>query len=594
MNPIDRVFEKVFLNRFQRILLLVSVTVWFLFIALSVQRNYQDSWILEGILWPFIGFIIVFGFVLWTEHDNKWVAILCSWTVVVILLIPSLKYKQLYGQSIDSVVHYRMVYDLMTTGNPTNNIYRAIAGVHSWLASMGLTSGLSAVDIVKLGMPLAGGILPLLYYWICQRIRLPRDITKYVLSLSCLATYPCQLLTGTGFSLVPLIMLFGILLVREYYCTSKSELFIYTILALIVLIQLTIWHPTTPLILLIILVSLSLTPVLVWLVTDRTKKVSINLRYLRMSLLAVILIIGYHTIEADLVFKVIFSRLYQLVIAENFSAAIIPASLFKLTFIEALKVYLVMYGREALLFILALFGLILIIHYRKFFNQLLSSYAYWSLIIFTFIAAIPLSFVGIDFRRLIWIPLAISPFFAGIVLWWWHQKWIRKGKYYQWLSKVVGLMLALVAVGIFMVEFYGYQPLVPKSNTLTPETPNEYVVWVHLVNTAYQQRMITFAETFSGPEMAFDIDVFGNRQYIRYYGGIGNRGLYLPLAPNMGWVDNRNTDAKTLFLLHWPGVAGGFGEQVKYRSVKNLAELRDTFGWGMIYDNGESFILNKP
>ena len=332
----------------------------------------------------------------------------------------------------------------------------------------------------------------------------------------------------------------SILLVREYFSTTISENITYTLLALITLVQLTIWHSTTPLLLLMILVGVSFTPVLVWLVTDRNKKVSINIRFLNMSLLAAVLILGYHTVEIDPVFQVVFTRLYQLFVAENNPTAIIPASLFKLTLIEALKVYLVMYGREALLFILAALGLFVIWRHRNRLDRLLYSYAYWSLIIIVFLIAIPLSLLGLDFIRLMWIPLAISPFFAGFFLWWWKQNWASKRNIYQWLIGPVGFLLTLAVMVIFVIEFYIYQPLIPNSKSLTPDTPDEYVVWLHQVNTAYQQRMITFAEIFSSPEMRFDIDILGNRQYIRYYGGIRNRGLYLPLAPIYRWEDQKH------------------------------------------------------
>ena len=150
--------EKLRLNRFQRLLLLGSVTLWFLSIVLSMQRNYQDSWILEGIFWPFVGFIVTFLVVLWMEDDNRWVAIVCAWAVIVILLVPSLKYKQVYGETIDAVTHYRIINDLITIGRVSPNIYQAIAGMHSWLASMGITSGLSTSDTIKFGFPLSGGI----------------------------------------------------------------------------------------------------------------------------------------------------------------------------------------------------------------------------------------------------------------------------------------------------------------------------------------------------------------------------------------------------------------------------------------------------
>ena len=594
MKFLKQKLGKFSLNRVQRLLLFGAATLWFLSTVLSIQCNYQDSWILEGIFWPFVVFVTIFLVIFWMEDDNRIVAILCSMAVVTILLIPSLKYKQLYGQAVDSVAHYQIINSLIMTGKVPSSIYQTIAGMHSWVASMGLSSGLSASDAMKLGLPLAGGILPLLFYWICRRIQMPSDLTKYMIGLSCLTTYPQHLVTGTGFTLVPFILFLGILLIREYYCTLLYDKFIYTLLALIVLVQLTIWHSTTPLILLIVLVSISLTPILVWLATGRRTKVRINFHFIQIDLLATILILGYHAITTDRVFSIVFNRFYQLVIAENHPADIVPGSLFKLTLLEAMRVYVVMYGREAILFFLATFGFFVIWRHHKRYDRLLPFYTYWLLIVVTFTVAIPLSLAGVDFRRLLWIPLSISPFFAGFTIWWWKQQFARKSSVFRWFGNMVGLVLILTAVGNSVVEFFPYQPLIPKSKSLTPDTPDEYSVWLHQVNTAYQQRMITFAETYSKPETDFDFDILGLRQYMRYYPNNQSRSVYLPLAPYMGLEDYSKSSKEKLFLLHWPEKAGGYGEQVKLRSVKYLTNLINTTGWGLIYDNGESFIIQIP
>jgi len=580
-------------NRLQRLLLFGSATVWFLSAVISAQRNYQDSWILESIFWPFVGFTIVFLLVLWLENDNRIVAILCALAVIVMLLIPSLKYKQLYGQAIDAVVHYQVTKNLIITGRVASqeHVYQAIAGMHSWLASLGLTSGLAAAEAIKIGFPLLGGILPLLVYWISRRTLMPSELTKYIICLSCLTTYPYHLPTGTGFTIIPVVLLLGVLVLREYYSTSETVKITYTIIALIALSQITIWHSTTPILLPILMVSISFTPVWVWLATGRNKKVGLSTRFLQMGVLATIVILGYHAITTDPVFVIVISNIYQAIYSESDPVILLPSSLFQITPLEVIKVFLMMYGREALLFFLSALGLFVIWRKRALFGHFLYFYAYLSMIFITFLIAFPVTFFGIDYRRLMWIPLAFTPFFAGFGLWWWNQRVSRMSTSAQLRFRGVGFLLLVIAIGVFVMEFYNYQPLIPKSISLTPDTPNEYVVWLHQVNSAYQQRMITFAETFSTPEMRFDTDILSNRQYIRYYDEIRNRGLYLPLAPDMGWLDQGDTPREKLFLLHWPGKAGGFFEQVVYRSVDYLTKLRNTAGWGLIYDNGESYIL---
>lgn len=582
------------LNRLQRLLLYGSATLWFLILARSLQTNVQDDWILDGLFWPFMLYLALFVALVWGESDNRMVAALCGLTLVAGLLAPSLKYTQVYGQAIDAVVHYQMVNDLVVTGQPSTNIYRAIAGMHSWLASLAVTGGMTASQVVKLGFPLAGCLYPLLIYWMCARMHLPADLTKYTLVASCMAAYPAHSLTGTGFTLQPLLFLMTLLLAREFYSNSDTERFTFTVLALLTLVQITVWHSTTPMILLLLLVSVAFTPAFVWWLSGRKTRLSLNWRFVQMSLVAGILILGYHALETDRVFTTIFSRLYQLIMAENQPADIVPSSLFKLTLLDALKVYLVMYGLDALMFMLAgAGGLVLWFNRRRFF-ALLPAYTFWALIVMTFFAAVPLSLVGLDFRRLILIPLAISPFFIACLMWWWRQGWTPRLLVLRCLRGGLAVGTAIAAVLLFVIEFYVYQPMIPRSQTLNPDTPDEYSVWIHQVNTIYQWRMLTFAEDHAPQALRFNIDLLGNRQYIRYFGSARTRGLYMPLAPTSGWADTSSVHREKLFLLHWPGPAGGFGEQVPFRSKKNIAALRRVMGWGLVYDNGESFILDQP
>jgi hypothetical protein len=101
--------------------------------------------------------------------------------------------------------------------------------------------------------------------------------------------------------------------------------------------------------------------------------------------------------------------------------------------------------------------------------------------------------------------------------------------------------------------------------------------------------MLTFAEARTDPKSGFAVDDRGYQQFMRYFGKdrASYRRLPVPLARQEP-VDNSEV---AFFLLHWPGPAGGLGEQVEYRSVQKLKGLRKTPGWGLVYDNGESYIL---
>jgi len=140
-----------------------------------------------------------------------------------------------------------------------------------------------------------------------------------------------------------------------------------------------------------------------------------------------------------------------------------------------------------------------------------------------------------------------------------------------------------------LVDFFSFQPLVPKVQDPDSAVSEDYLVWLHAVNTAYQERMMTFAENYTSPDTRFAMDITGQKQFMRYFGSRTSirRGLYLPLY-RQSKIAPQDVG---LFLLHWPGPAGGLGEKVDYRSTAHLQQLRETPKWGLVYDNGESFIL---
>jgi hypothetical protein len=197
---------------------------------------------------------------------------------------------------------------------------------------------------------------------------------------------------------------------------------------------------------------------------------------------------------------------------------------------------------------------------------------------------------GIGYSRFLILPVLVSPFMGGLLLWWLRKQALPDlfGSR-RYLTSGLWTILLMALIGVATVQFYTYQPLVPKAEAIASDVEDEYVVWFHGVNTAYQQRMLTFAQTHTDPDTNFAIDYTGGRQLFRYFGieATQRRGPYLPLYWQQP-VDSRRVD---LFLLHWPGPAGGLSESVENRSRARIQQLRETPEWGLIYDNGESFIL---
>ena len=582
-----RTFE---FNRIHRLLLYGAAAMWFVAYVLAHQRNYQDSWTLEGVVPGVIGLIVVYVLAIAREKDNRVVALLSAVTTGLLAMIPALKYVQPYGVSIDSTVHYLATQTITLTGHGLDpeQVYASIPAMHSWLASIALTGGVSPAVAIKYGLPMMSALYPLVIYWFSRGARVPANITKFTLALACMTAFPDYVPSGSGFSLLPFLLLLGSLLMREYYNPSGAGKVISTGIALLLLGQLTIWHSTTPLMLPLALLATAFTPLGVKLVNRKAGSWRPNGTFLRFALLAGIVYVAYHVLAGDRIYQVVSSTLYRLVVREDSAANVVPQRLFQITPLDMLRVALVIQGRDGIMVALLGLGALIIWRNRVRWANLLNFYVFLLLIAVEYLLMIGGAVTGLDYDRFLMVPVAISPFFAGVAVWWLYQKLMLRPGRLRWLRRSVWVGGVIALILMWGMEYYVYQPLIPKAKSLRADVQSEYVVWLHAVNTAYQERMLTFAEQYTDPNTRFATDLTSQRQFWRYFGldaGI-RRGLVLPLHWQVA-LDDRIK----FYLLHWPGPSGPLGEQVEDRSAAKITELRDTQGWSLVYDNGQSFIM---
>lgn len=579
------------LNSLQRVLLYVAASTWFLAFTASQQRNYQDAWILDGVIWPFLALVVLLMYLLGQERDTRAVAAYASITLVVVALTPGLKYVQPYGTTIDATDHYLMVNTLMQTGGiDPDHTYASIPALHSWLATMGLMGGLSPEWVLKIGLPMLGAVMPLLVYWMTRRAAIPEDMAKYMIAATVLSSFPYFMPNGTGFSLVPLMLVVGVLMVRELHTTSRRGLIAYTILLLIGMFQLIFWHSTTPMLLPIVVGMAAFSPLILWVLGMRDIDLRVAKSVLRISMLAGILFLSYRLLETDRVFQVVLKTAMDLVSNDGETASAVPQRIFEITPSDAILTTLLLHGRALLIYALSGLSFIALWRRRRDFRQYLPFFSYLVLVYAAFVALVVIAAgSGIGYTRFMSASFALSPFFVGLGLWWVEENVFPNLFGRRWIVRIASFGLVGMIIGIWGAEFFNAQPLVPTASSIEPGLNEEYIVWIHAANSAYQERMLHFAETNASPETRFAIDVDGQRQFRRYFGieASALRGMYLPLH----WQQPVDTKKVKIFLLHWPGKAGGLGEKVEYRSVSRLSSLRDTPRWGLIYDNGESFIL---
>jgi hypothetical protein len=578
-------------NRVQRVLLYLGATIWFMAFVLSKQRNYQDTWILADIFVPFLVCLMLFLWVVAQEEDNRIVAALSAWSVLIVNLIAGLKYVQPYGNSLDGSVHYVVTNALLTTGHTVapDEVYSSLVGMHAWLASLALTAGISTTNVLKYGLPLTGVVIPLLIYWICRAVKLPAGPTKYALVLSVISGYTLFEPFGTGFSLVPLLVLLGALLIREYYTRPGAYRATFSVLALLSVGQLTIWHSTTPMLLPVLLGVVSVTPLAVKIVARRRDGPWLSTSFIWLGVLMGVAFLAYHTLPQDEVFQVVTRAASRFGTQGGVVGGVVPERAFQIGLSDLLRVLIIVQGRDMALIGLLGLGALIAWRRRRTWSDLMHFFAFWLLVALTFGGLIVTSLTGLDYGRFLVVPVAIAPFLAGLALWWLHGRDQMRPFLLRWLGRMVFVGMVVLLIAIWIVQYYDYQPLVPKARAVDRTVSDEYVLWDHVVNTAYQQRMLYFAQDHTNPADRFALDITGHRQFLRYFGyeEAYIRGLALPLQLQ----EPVNPDRVNYFLLHWPGVSGGMSEQVEWRSTAKMKQLHDTPDWGVVYDNGQSFIL---
>lgn len=576
-----------------RLALLGAVAVWFLTAVARNQRDYQDQWILDDVVWPFIGFVGVYLVLLAVERDNRVVAALSSMTIAALALVPGLKYRQPYGTTIDATSHFVLVDSLESTGRVLpGHVYESIPGMHAWLASLGLTSGWPAAGVLRFGLPLLAAILPLLAYVVCRRAQMPDGLGKLTIALTVVAAYPSFLPNGTMFTLVPLVALFAVLAVRELAAVSASARRAYTIVAVVLLAQLVLWHSTTPMFVPIFLGAAAFTPTLVRLASGVRPRLAVAPGLIRFAALSLAVFMAYRLIASDRVLHEIVEILERFVTGAERPGGRVPGRLFDIEPLDTLRVTVLIHGRAFVLIALAALGVVAIWRCRRRLELVLPFYAYFTILFSVSLLVVAVAAAGgLEYRRFLVWPVALAPFLAAPALWSAWSAIRSRGDARARGLRLAGAAAAVTVIAaVFVIEYFRFQPLAPTAGAITAAARDTYVVSVQEVNSAYQERMLTFAEARAQPGLRFAADIRGQRQFIRYFGPAetARRRLYLPL-----YRRDVNAEALDLVLMHWPGPAGGFDEKVEFRTEEAIGRLRELPEWSLIYDNGGSFILRS-
>ena len=92
---------------------------WAFTSALPLDRNYQDSWILESIWLPLT--ILLLSYIVYISlADNlSRITLLTSAVAFLLFALPALKYHFIYGSAIDQATHFDLIRSLPSPGRWT-------------------------------------------------------------------------------------------------------------------------------------------------------------------------------------------------------------------------------------------------------------------------------------------------------------------------------------------------------------------------------------------------------------------------------------------------------------------------------------------
>jgi len=570
--------------------LCVIVTISFFSTILLNQRGYQDAWILDGIVIPTAIFVFFFLVVKTFVQENKNVVILAASFLVALNLVAGLKYQLFYG-TFDSPPHFRFTSELVSLGHiPETELYSRSyvgnPGMHIFMGSLSIISGISINDIFRFIIPAMCGVVPFIIYFITNDI-LDETIQRYVIIASSFPIVQSYIIYGTSLALSPYILLIAVFLRHAF--VKKNEKEFYTI-SIVLSFSLIISHAVTSLFVGLLLIGT--TVIFKSLELMRNKflgRFSVS-SYIGPSLLYVVLLMTWWMNISTFNLNTLAGYMKALFVGGPMSTPI-PIRFFEVPFLPQLQVLAVFHSRDAIIAMLSLFGLFVFLRKLRrnqlsdktegFYLRLIVLLGVFTLFLFfQFVSG----FGTIQYTRFVAYAMPLCTALVGLTLW-------RINRFLSSVSTKITIRnlafasFLFVLVSSCLIQFYPCQPLVPRANVLSKNLPeNEYLIDLGSVNTFYQKEMISFAERHSSSgRIASDIVT----RYQIY--GFSNHSFfsrhiwYSPLYPDqkLEW---------DLFLLHTTK-ACRFTEKVEYRTEKRIENLRLEAG-NMVYDNGESFIIS--
>jgi hypothetical protein len=552
-------------------LLFVVATVVLLLNTVALTRDYQDSWILEGLEISFTFFVIVFTLTFFSERKESWLVIIAVAGRIVLLLIPNLKYVWYQGVYEDQGLQFNLSNFVMTTGHisPFSSTmtpeYTGSPLFHLLFTSFSLILNVPIVDAMKFVPILFAPLYPLLTYVIVKKLGFAHgNITKYALFLSAI---PTSIITyevvGTMFGILLVLAILS-LLVSVLNQSHRR----YAILTIFFVFALAAAHTVSSVVLCVLLLCIIL--------FQKVPLIGLKSAFRNSVALASISIICAWLLFSNYPALTAVVRIFVTSGGSSLSSESIPSTFFSLVNTDifgAITTFSVYYGCQLFLLVLVLVGLFMMLRTR---NKLHDSDR---LLIFLSCITVVFILVGavIEFgpTRALAFESILFPFFGAIAIFSiYRQK--------NWLAPLIFIPIIFLAT----IQVYACQPLITSANIVYPELPNNVPIgYANGVNSIYQRQLTTFVFSYvTSGAIASDATSYFQLLALANSNFKNNHMLkYFPPDHNLP-VHGYN-----YFMTHIPGKAGVMDEPAQLRSPDLICQT--VYNSSVVYSNGESFLL---
>ena len=570
-------------------LALCVVAVVFFFTVSLEQRNYQDAWILDGIVVPTAIFIFFFLVAETFVRDNKKVVILAASLLAAMNLVPGLKY-QLFSGVFDAPAHFRFTDQIVSLGSIPENErlstnYGSNPGMHIFMACVSIVSGIFVNDVFRFIIPALSGLVPFIVYFITREV-LDNTTQRYVVLASSFPIAMRYIAYGTSLAIIPYFLLIAIFIRLVFTRMNKTA---FWLLFVTLSFNIIASHTITALFVCIVLAGMLIILKSSEIVRNKPLGQVRAAQLISPCFFHAVLLFSWWLSMSSFNLNRLVDMIRQVLISDPLRTPV-PTRFYNIPLLSRLQVLLAKHSRDAVVVMLTLFGLFVFLGklrrnevsgkakaFYMFLTVLLVNFALF--LFFEFASG----FGSIEYYRFIVYALPLCVFLVGLSLWR-LDNFLKIVFVKPRIRKLIFASLLFALVSLSWIQFYHYQPLVPRSNVLSPDLPNnEYIFYYGIVNTIYQKDMISFAEKHSyNSSIASD-------EVTRYQ----TRGFSSPsfFSRHVFFSPLEREDLKwDLFLLHTLR-AGHLNEKAEYRTREIIERVRLEAG-NVIYDNGESFIIS--